>query len=221
MTKIHVASVSLIHAEKVGEAAVRPYLSLYRLTARSTYTDGTASAPYPYDAVLRKWLDAVAIILIAQIDSEPAILLRAAVRPPMLIRHLAYTPIPAETAPVCVWELPAGLIEPGDEGESGIVRRAVYETLEETGFRIDAGQVRLLPGAPYVTPGVLPERIWFALVHVEDAEVREHPVGDGSPLEDHAECRWVALGRAIEMCDAGEIDDMKTELGIRRAVALL
>jgi 8-oxo-dGTP pyrophosphatase MutT (NUDIX family) len=216
MTKKRVESVSLLSARKVGEAAVRPYLTLYRLSACTAYDDGTRSAPYPYDAVLRKWLDAVVIVLTATIDGETCVMLRSCIRPPMLIRHLAYTPTCDDAHSAIVLELPAGLIEPGDDGPDGIVRRARIETREETGYDLPEADFQLMKGAPLVTPGVLAERIWYARAVVTDVAGQQKPLGDGSPLEDHAETHWITLRHALQMCDNGEINDMKTELGLRR-----
>ncbi|NLN63756.1 MAG: NUDIX hydrolase [Myxococcales bacterium] len=213
-------SVELQQADKVGEAADRPYLSLYRLRLRTHYNDGSCSASYPYDAVLRKWLDAVVVILTAEMDGEVQILLRTCLRPPLLLRHMAYIPTEDAAPSALVRELPAGLLEPGDEGPEGILHRARAETLEEAGYDLPLTAFSLLNGAPWVTPGVLPERIWYVRAHVANPADVQEPPGDGSLLEAHAQTQWIPLGAALEMCDRGEIDDMKTELGIRRLARL-
>ncbi len=45
--------------------------------------------------------------------------------------------------------------------------------------------------------------------------------GDGSPLEEGAVLEWRELGAAIAACEAGEIEDAKSELAFRRLAARL
>jgi ADP-ribose pyrophosphatase len=45
--------------------------------------------------------------------------------------------------------------------------------------------------------------------------------GDGSPLEEGAVLEWRELASAIAACEAGEIEDAKTELAFRRLAARL
>ncbi|HUT77352.1 MAG TPA: NUDIX domain-containing protein [Polyangia bacterium] len=194
----------------------RPFLSLHRLRVVNTRADGTRSAEYDYDAVLRVQLDAVAVILTSGHPRRPSVLLRACLRPPLLLRAGIEAALPESPPSGILWELPAGLLELADRGASGILRRAAAETLEETGYRMPPEAFTLLPGAPFVTPGSLPERIHFARAHVDDIRLRERPSGDGSPVEEGPLLRWVSLDEALASCDAGEIDDMKTELGLRR-----
>ncbi|MBN2526007.1 MAG: NUDIX domain-containing protein [Deltaproteobacteria bacterium] len=222
MKKTHrIKNVALIHQEKLGEAEDNPYLSLHRLKLQNTYDDNTLSTVYPYDAVLRKWLDAVAVVLIARIDGRLHVCLRSAIRPPLLLRKQSVLPIAETHDSAVLWELPAGLLEPEDIGEEGIIQRAQIEVLEETGYNLMESQMWLLSGAPLVSPGTIPERLWFAVAEVQDVLERQMPEGDGSPVEENAEIQWVALERALCLCDDGAIDDMKTELGIRRIASVL
>ena len=191
-------------------------MSLHRLELENVYPDGSVSRPYAYDAVLRRHLDAVALLLTAGGGEAPRVCLRSCVRPPLLLRSGAATPLEEPSGPPCLWELPAGLIEDGDRGIEGIRARAAAEAFEEVGVRIAKDRFAIIGCAPFVTPGVIPERIHFVWAEVGRPEDAQAPAGDGSPVEERSEIAWVALDEAIAMCDRGEIEDMKTELGLRR-----
>lgn len=197
-------------ADQVG------FLSLQRLTLVNHYQDGSKSPPYIYDAVLRKWMDAVVLVLTAHVDRVLSICLRACIRPPLVLREELELPVPDERPSCTLWEVPAGLLEENDKGIAGIKNRAAAEALEETGYTIPAGNFSLLPGAPFLSPGVIPERIHFAHADVADVHGRTNPTGDGSPVEDGAIVRWFALSEALTMCEHGVIADTKTELALRR-----
>ena len=214
----HVKQVEVIASAQTGAAEENPYLTLHRVTVRNTYKDGTTSPDYPYDAVLRQWLDAVVVVLPGEVDGRTCVCLRSSVRPPLLLRGRCHVPVPADP-PAFLWELPAGLIEEGDVGEAGIRARAAAETMEEAGYRLAPEAFNFLGNAPFVSPGVIPERLWYTTATVPDATCREIPAGDGSPVEDGAVIEWVPLDRALALCDEGQVDDMKTELGIRRIAA--
>ena len=47
------------------------------------------------------------------------------------------------------------------------------------------------------------------------------PPGDGSPMEEGARLRWRELSAAITDCEAGLIEDAKSELVFRRLAARL
>jgi ADP-ribose pyrophosphatase len=199
----------------------RPFLSLHRLTVANALSDGTESAAYAYDAVLRVHLDAVVLLLTTGDPRRPEVLLRACVRPPLLLRQGREHPLPEPDPTGILWELPAGLLEPGDRGVAGLLSRAAAEAFEETGYRLEPADFALQPGAPFVTPGTLPERIHFVTARIADAGKREHPAGDGSPVEQGTRIRWLGLAEALAACEAGEIEDMKTELGLRRLAGAL
>ena len=211
-----IKKVTVVAQEKTGEATRNPYLSLYRLTLQNTYSDGTQSALYPYDATLRKWLDAVVIILTCHIEGQLHICLRSSIRPPLLLRHQCPVPMPDTNTSGIIWELPAGLLEPADTGEQGIIRRAAIEIQEETGYAVPTDRIRPMAGAPFLSPGTVPERMWYTVAHVSDPTDRQPPSGDGSPVEENADIEWVSLESALRLCEDGRIEDLKTELGIRR-----
>ena len=215
-----IADVQILKMEKTGEAPTRPWLFLYRLTLQSRFSDGEVSRPYAWDAVMRKGLDAVAIILRAEVDNKECLLLRTAVRPPLLLRETATLPVRDNRRPICLWELPAGIIEEGDTGEEGILSRAAIETLEETGYDLPVTSFSIAGTAPFISPGVIPERLFYATARVLEPHMRGEPGGDGSAVEEGACVSWVPLDRVLAMCEDGTIEDMKTELGIRRILSM-
>jgi hypothetical protein len=62
---------------------------------------------------------------------------------------------------------------------------------------------------------MLLEKFYFCAVEVDPATQQALP-GDGSPMEDGATTRWLALDAALAACVRGDIADLKTELGLRR-----
>lgn len=169
------------------------------------------SAPFRYDMVERKALDA-AIIAAHYVDSNGRahVYLRSSIRPPLHLRGSKHI---AEGA---LWELPAGLIEPGEAPRDGAAR----ELEEELGFSVSPE--RLLPlGPPTVPCPSFIAEIQF-LFHVSvDPTTRKEPNGDGSPIEQGALITSVPLDEALLACQRGELPDTKTELGLRRLAEIL
>jgi len=215
----HVRRVEIVGRDDVGPLPERAYLSLHRLELVNTFADGARGPRYPWDAVLRKHIDAVALLLVTEAGDGPAVCLRTCVRPPLLLRETIDLPLRETRRYDYLWELPAGLLEAEDVGEGGIRSRAAIEAREEAGYELAADDFELLPGAPFVSPGVLPERIHFAVAQIADPSAGVTPIGDGSAAEERAEIWWVGLAAALEMCDRGQIEDLKTELGLRRLAA--
>lgn len=216
-----IENVELVRKEKVERPSASAYLSLEALFVQNTYSDGRKSALYRYEAALRKWMDAAVLVLTAEIDEKTCVCLRTSVRPPLLLRPELDLPQPDEKRFFALLELPAGLIEGTDRGEEGLRARAVAETLEETGYRLRPEDFSPLGSAPFVSPGVIPERMFFLGAKISDVEDRTRPEGDGSLAEKGADIVWVRVDEALRMCDKGEIVDMKTELGIRRLASAL
>jgi ADP-ribose pyrophosphatase len=96
-------------------------------------------------------------------------------------------------------EIPAGILDV--EGEDGATC-AARELLEETGYR--ATNVEHL-ATMYTSPGFTDERIEL---YRADAEL----TGDGG--EESVEVVTLALGRALEAIDRGDILDAKTVAGL-------
>jgi len=183
------------------------FLKLRRLTLRNRYADGTSSAEYPYDLVLRDALDAVAIVLVSRGEGEPRVCLRSALRPPLAFRD--------DGARCVQWEVPAGLIEPNEGGRQGVFACAAREALEEVGVTLEPSAFSTLGPAVSLSPGVMAEKLHFAVANVDPA-VRVVPTEDGTPVEERAEVRFVALSDALAACRAGIVQDVKTELALRR-----
>lgn len=100
-----------------------------------------------------------------------------------------------------LWEIPAGLIEPGEDPAVGARR----ELREETGYV--AGSVREIVAA-YATPGFCDE-----LLHLFLAE--DLVAGPEQPdADERIEVRLVDIDAAWEMFAHGELRDVKTLLAL-------
>jgi len=183
------------------------FLRLVRRRCIAHYPDATQSQPFLYDEVDRVALDAVVIVAHHVQDGERHVYLRSAVRPPIVLR--------GRGEPNGLWELPAGLVETGEQGLQGPVEAACRELEEEIGFRVPAEAMRALGPDVYPAPAIIGEKHSFFEVEVNPLERRE-PSLDGSALEHLGAVIRVPLGMALECCKTGEICDSKTELGLRR-----
>lgn len=184
------------------------------------YADGSESAAFPYDEAWRVNLDAVTIAAhYRDAAGVPHVYLRSAMRPPVALRPPE--PIPGLEPPHGgLWELPAGLIEQDERTPEGVVRCAAREIEEELGFHTDPAAYAALGIGMFPTPGLIGERIYFFHVEV-DPTTRHAPSEDGSALERFAEIAAVPLDHALALCREGHIEDMKTELGLRRLAEVL
>lgn len=100
-----------------------------------------------------------------------------------------------------LWELPAGMADPGEEPEAGALR----ELREETGFR--AKRVRRFL-TTFMTPGFCTEQLTFFLA--EDLE----PGLTDFDSDEEIETKVISLNEALALLDAGEIADAKTAIGL-------
>ncbi|MBM4378957.1 MAG: NUDIX hydrolase [Deltaproteobacteria bacterium] len=192
------------------------FLRVRRLRCRNRRADGSASAEYRVDVVDRPRLDAVAVLLYRTAAAGGReLLLRTNLRPAAYFRRDERPVVPDGREFLQVEEIVAGLLEPSDEGEAGIRARAAEEAWEEAGFRVDAARIQML-GAPFfVAPGILSERIHLCAADVTGLPQAPLP-GDGSPLEEGAQTRWVPFGEALRLCRDGTVPDAKTELALLR-----
>jgi ADP-ribose pyrophosphatase len=115
-----------------------------------------------------------------------------------------------------LWELPAGLIEPGEDPAAAAAR----ELEEELGFRVSADELRPLGAWTFPAPGIIGERHVPYAIEV-DPSSRTTPTEDGSALERAAQVLALPLDEAIEHCRRGSIRDAKTELVLRRLAEAL
>lgn len=207
-----------IRLELISEAprADAPgFLWIVRRTYRAHYPDGGVSAPFTYDAVSRRALDAVVLVAYARRAGEVAVLLRSAVRPPLVLRDGTPSPCPRDEVGTGLWELPAGLIEPDERGTAGARLAASRELGEETGLVVAPDAWSELGRSTLPSPGVIAERHLFFAAEVDPDSAAE-PSLDGSALEQQGQLVWVSLERALDWCRAGALADAKTELGLRR-----
>jgi ADP-ribose pyrophosphatase len=188
-----------------GASASGGFLNLRRLDLVACYPDGGESARFSYDIATREALDAVVIAAHFLDAGVRHVYLRSAVRPPCALRPL---PPPHDGA---LWELPAGLVEPGEDPASAGAR----ELGEELGFAATGSDMRPLGPWTFPTPGMIGERHLFYAVEV-DPRARTTPTEDGSALERAASVLAIPLSDALDHCRTGAIRDSKTELALRR-----
>lgn len=188
----------------------------------SAHAPGHPSAkPFVYDWVERRALDAVVVAAYYfDVDRIPWVYLRSATRPPVALRHPSRLPRAEGLRDEGLWELTAGLIEDDEESPQGIVQCACRELEEELGFTVE--EVHMLPLGPSTlpAPGVIGERHFFFQIEVEPAQ-RKLPSLDGSALEQLGAIIAVRLTDALLACRSGEVEDAKTELGLRRLAEVL
>ncbi len=200
--------------ERVGTGG---FIEIRRLRMRNRRGDGSLSAGYVCDSIVRPYgQDAVVVAVFARDPAGVRVLVREGLRPAYTLgRDPARAPLP-ETAPgMFITELVAGILENGDHGEAGLRERAAHEVREEAGFVIDPARVMLLGEGMAPAPGLLTEKFYFTAIEVDPA-TQGALVGDGSPMEDGATTRWLGLDDAIAQCVRGDICDLKTEAALRR-----
>jgi len=145
-----------------------------------------------------------------------ALFRRRSGRVEVLLRHGVRIPVqfgrPQRPESLLFPELVAGIVETGEALSS----RAAAEAIEEAGLCIEPSSVEVLGPAVYPTPGMCAELFHFVCCEVA-ADARAYAVaGDGSPFEEGARVEWAPLEDALARCGRGEIQDMKTEVGLRR-----
>jgi len=186
------------------------FLVLHRTRIQNKRADGSLSEPYVCDFVERpRSQDAVVVALFHRAAHGVEVLIRDGLRPPLSLGR-------SDTAALFCSEAVAGLIELTDIGEDGIRQRAVLEVFEEAGYRVTPTDIEFLGALTYPAPGAIPEAFRLCCAEIRDPLKCEVAPGDGSPMEEGAMCRWMPLGDAIRGCVEGEIQDLKTEVVLRR-----
>lgn len=200
--------------ERVGEGG---FLALRRLRLRNRRVDGSVSAQYVCDGVVRPYgQDAVVVAIYARTPRGIEVLVRDGLRPVVAIgRERDRAPVPEAPIDAFFTELVAGIVEEGDKGEAGLRKRAAHEIDEEAGFNVEPAAITLLGAGMMPSPGCLVEKFYFAAAEV-DPGTQHALAGDGSPMEEGATTRWLTLDAAIDDCRAGRLTDLKTELGLVR-----
>jgi ADP-ribose pyrophosphatase len=194
------------------------FLQVRELELRSRFEDGAVSEPYRYFMVERTRLDAVAIVLYRRGESGIELVLRSQLRPPLAFRQGHAVPLPETEVEAVQWELPAGLVEPGDQGFAGLAARASAETHEEVGVVLGPERFRPLGPPSALTPGVIAEKMHFVCAEILATDEWHTAEGDGL-LESHSVSVFVTLATALQAIDDGVVHDIKTEVGIRRLAA--
>lgn len=193
------------------------FVRLRRLKVRHRYADGSESALYPCDIVELPSIDAVvAVIFWVDQDRRIQIGLRTNIRPAVYFRkdHPVKTRRNGKLY-LYLLELVAGGVECRDLDEGGLRQRVLQEVYEEAGFRCSYEQVIPLGGGTFSSPGISAEKLFFFALQIDPKE-QEPPPGVGHPMVETSEVRFVELSDALAMCHKGEIEDTKTEVGIRR-----
>ena len=180
----------------MGDTEKGDFLKLRHMKMRLQYPDGSMSEGFIHDVIVRGKMDA-SVIVAYDISEEPRVWLRSCVRPSASSR------VPFPNSHGCGWELPAGLVDPGETPHDAAVR----ELYEEVGFKVK--KCDQLGPASWGSVGLAAELIHFYAVDVT-GKTRYEPAEDGSPLERHGDCTLVTLGEATE------VGDMKTSLGAHR-----
>jgi ADP-ribose pyrophosphatase len=186
------------------------FLNVRRLDLVAESPRGEKSGPFAYDIATRSSLDAVIMAAHHVQGGERRVFMRSAVRPPLVLR-----PIPP-ASDGALWELPAGLVDPGEVPRDAAAR----ELAEELGFDVEPATLRDLGPATFPAPGFIAEMHHFFHVEV-DPRRRRTPSEDGSVLERDALIVDIGLAEALEQCRSGHLRDAKTELALRRLAEAL
>lgn len=214
MTRI--AGLEIEKEERIGQGG---FLTIRRLMVRNRREDGSRSRLYLCDLIERPMgLDAVVVAIFTRARGHIEVLLRDALRPSLVLGRdgTSPTPVPDGRDRIRFPELVAGIIEAGDRGEEGVRQRAALEVAEEAGYQVRPADILVLGAGSFPIPGMIAERWWLTAVEIATPDPQPPPAGDGSPMEEGAESRWMPLDAAIAACVAGTIEDTKTELTLRR-----
>ncbi len=212
---MHIRGIEVVSDEIAGGGG---FLAVRRLHVVNLRDDGSRSPPYLCDFVVRpKGIDAVVVAIYARDGDRVRVLLRDSVRVPLAVgRPAPEPPIPDRGPYLYFREVVAGIVERDDRGVEGVLARAALEIDEEAGHQVAPSRVRLLGAGSFPSPGAMAEKFWFVAVEIEPEAEAGEPGGDGSTMEEGARLCWMDLDDAIAACVRGEIEDMKTELVLRR-----
>jgi 8-oxo-dGTP pyrophosphatase MutT (NUDIX family) len=205
----------ILSDEVVGQGG---FLAVRRVRLKNLHADGTRSREYLVDFLVRpKGLDAVVVAAWRRAGDTIEVLLRDGLRPPLRLgRPSTVQIVPDPREYLFFRELCAGIVEKDDRGEAGLLARAALELEEEAGYRVDVARIHRLGGGVFPSAGAMPEKFFLTEVEILPSDVPARAAGDGSPMEDGARIQWMELDAAIAACARGDLEDCKTELGLRR-----
>lgn len=183
----------------------KPFIKVERNLCKIEYPSGKVREMI-VDSVARKNPDAAVIIPWTKIDGEIHVWLRSCIRPAAAIRNAKD---PNFEYNGNFWELPAGIVDPGETPAQAAKR----ECLEEAGFDCELDKFIHIQTILSM-PALLAERLYFYTVFVNNNE-QVQPTLDGSPLEEGGELCCIPLSDIERELKCGMISDMKTNLGIR------
>jgi 8-oxo-dGTP pyrophosphatase MutT (NUDIX family) len=193
------------------------FLILHRYVVRNHYADGSVSRPYQIDFIDRVGLDSVAVTLYYRDNDRLMVCIRQGIRAAVWFRRRQARPLGDEQPYLLPWEAVAGSVEPGESGLEALKRRACAEALEEAGCGIKPEDCLYL-GSILPSHGQSSERIYLFAAEIDPA-TRKPPAGDGSVNESAAPPPvWLPSEKILSMCRAGEIEDPKIEVGLRRVL---
>lgn len=207
-------SLSLVSERVIGEGG---FMRIKRWRLRAHLASGAVSDEFVYDCLDRDRLDAV---IIAPHFRDPKskrrfVYLRSSLRPPVFFRPMDVRPFEEKPTLGSVWELPAGLVERDERSPDGLKRCAARELLEEVGFTVEPSEVAELGPSMFPVPATVGERHFYFHVEVDPSRIGA-PTEDGSALEREATIVAIPLDEALALVRAGEIEDLHSEIGLRR-----
>lgn len=215
----HVTGLEVVEDFTATGRCDEGFLHVRRLRVRNVRADGTHSPTYRVDVVDRPRLDAVAVLVWRRAAGGGLeFLTRQNLRPAAYFRATKVPTVPDGRAHLFCEEIVAGLVEPEDRGEAGLLQRAAEEVREEAGYAVAPAAVRLLGPPFFVAPGIISEKIFLAEVDVTGLDAAA-PAGDGSPLEEGGAVTWRSLESLRAALADGTIQDAKTELALVRFLA--
>src|SRR5688572_27243420 len=155
-------AIELVEVEDLTPPEGHGFLRLGRKRYRARFPDGELSEPFVYDHIDRVALDAVVVVAHHRNGGgERMVYLRSSLRPPPRMRAPHQRPLPEKPTLGFLWEVVAGLVEPDECDEAGLVRSARRELAEEMGFEVEASCVLRLGPSTFPCPGVIGERQHF------------------------------------------------------------
>lgn len=208
-----VQSIKIVEKKVLGADG---FLRLEKMALQNEYENGSLSREYKVDMVHRRGGDSVAIIPYYFDDlGQLQIYIKRGIRAPIYFRKDLELAVPDRFDNLYAHEAVAGSLEEQDQGVDALLRRAREELMEELGFRVALDKIQPLGGGFFPSQGMASEKIHLVAVKVDPAR-REEAEGDGSVNETEALTEVVEAKKILRMCEKGDIEDPKIEIGVSR-----